>query len=701
MKMKTSKLLELLLALAIIPTLVIPVTLAVKIPPGDPMTPGGPQNPSVDPISWEIGGLNANNSLPWNPEWLKLYTETPIHSETTIIVQGLDTYYQNVEAKVVIPAGTDQSRYFILNDTHTSPQQPVTFAKITGIFQQNGTHCNAVKILTHNSSWQQYIGRYTTIVGFKPGVGPTPWPSTSQYLVAVGAHTMTPYYHPTAIYQNVPVEPVNPEPLKIVTNWQDLDSDAQIDPNELTNPQDPGKVIWIEGLDEHGVKMIVGTTINDNTNVVNAGSHTWSTVCKVWGGGQDEYYIFTHPMPQRALFKYFIRIHHMSIAPLCYDILANPSNIGGAYPGVTDITVALRDVDDHLIHAPIWDNIVTDPNAGPFARKRNVTINFYTSGGKIQPSYDVQIQGCHVTATVNLTADTNARTVKVVADANIPPCLSDSVQSEPLNLIAWTELTFDGINSVPTGGVVIHPMEWGWETYNWNGTILYDDWSGFVPPKPPLPEWLGGPSPTSLVAPWKLDGPIYEVQITLHPGCNLISIPVHPFLCNTYWCEAWPKGGQGGFGIPMELIFGQTSATDTIEVIWWYNANSKTWDNYVPGVTTGKNLTDGIGYWVKAEKPCTLEISGVEMENAPFMPPEILVYPSWNLLGFTSVRGMFIDQYLECLSIGSDKFYGPVWTYYAYNGRWFRNPSWGLWPGEAFWVYYKNNTILANPTIAP
>jgi hypothetical protein len=700
--MKISKLLELLLALSIIPALVIPVfnvALAVDIPPANPMTPGGPQNPSVDPISWEIGGQAALDTLPWNPEWLKLYTETVIHSETTIIVQGLDTYYQNVEAKVVIPAGTDQSKFFVLNDTHSTPPYPVTFAKITGIFQQNGTHCNAIKILTHNSTWQQYIGRYTVGAGFRAGVGPSPWPSTQQYLIAVGAHTMTPYYHPTATYQNVPVEPVNPEPLKIVTNWQDLDSDAQIDDNELGIVQDPGTVIWIEGLDEHGVKMIVGTTINSNFNLVDAGHHTWSTVCKVWGSGQDQYYIFTHPMPQRPLFKYFIRIHHMSIEPLCYDILANPDAYLGTYPGVTNITVALRDVDDHLVHAPTLDTIQTDPKWPPYATlKRNVTINFYTSGGKIQPSYDVNIPGCHVTATVNLTADTNARTIKVTADANVPPCLSaGGLISEPLNLVAWTELTFDGINSVPTGGVKIHPMEWGWETWNWNGTTMYDDWSGFAPPKPPLPEWLGGPKPTSLTPPWKLDGPIYEIQITLYPGCNLISIPVHPFLCNTYWCEAW-----GGQGIPMDLLFGKTSATDTIEVIWWYDADTGTWDNYVPGVSANKNFTDGIGYWIKAEKPCTLEISGVEMENAPFVPPEYPIYDSWNLLGYTSLTwGMQIDEYLECLSAGSVKLYGPVWTYYAHNGRWFRNPPWGLNPGEAFWVYYKPNDILDDPTIAP
>jgi hypothetical protein len=423
----------------------------------------------------------------------------------------------------------------------------------------------------------------------------------------------------------------------------------------------------------------------------------------VWGGSGDQYYIFTHPAPERALFEYFIRIDHMNIYPECYDILANPDAVDSTHPGATNITVALVDADGHFVHAP-W-SIIADPQYGGqngwYAKIRNVTVNFMTSGGKIQPSYNVQIPPCHITATVNLTADTNARTIKVTADANVPPCQSDSVQSEPLSLFAWTELTFDGINSVKVSSVKVHPMMWGWETWNWNGTVFFKKGpdpvtgQGPVPPKPPLPEWLGGPWANSTKAPYKLDGPIYEVMIPLYPGCNLISIPVHPYLCNTYFCEAY-----GGQGIPMELLFGKTSATDTIEAIWWLNSTGG-WETYIPGVTTGKNFTDGLGYWVKAEKPCTLEISGVEMENAPFKPPEYTVRVSWNLMGVTSIHGVTIDDYLQCLSTGSVKLYGAVWVYYAWAGVWVRNPPWGLYPGEAFWVYYKNNTLLANPTIAP
>jgi hypothetical protein len=256
-----------------------------------------------------------------------------------------------------------------------------------------------------------------------------------------------------------------------------------------------------------------------------------------------------------------------------------------------------------------------------------------------------------------------------------------------MNMFAWTEVTFDGINSVLyTGSWPIHAMTWGYTTWYRNGTLITTDTRN-VPPKP----WLPWTNET-----WKFDGPIYEVMIPLYVGCNLISVPVHPFICNTYFCEAW-----GGDGIPMDLLFGNTSAIDCIEAIWWYDNVGKVWSYYIPETGAGAGFfKDGIGYWIKAEKPCTLEISGVEMENAPFTPPEYPVAASWNLMGVTSIRGIDTSEYLEALSVGDLKFWGPVWVYYAKWGKWVRNPAM-FWPTEAFWMYYKDNSLLTAPTLAP
>jgi len=246
---------------------------------------------------------------------------------------------------------------------------------------------------------------------------------------------------------------------------------------------------------------------------------------------------------------------------------------------------------------------------------------------------------------VNLTADTNARTIKVGADANVPThanlgVLPNFVQ----NLYAWTEIVFDGINSVldTSGWPIGHngnnlPLQAGYTTAD-NTEYQFN-----APTKPPLSELLGGPWANSSEPPYKLDGPIYEISIPLYPGCNLISSPVIPIFGTyaAYYTQSYT--GQEHSGIPFALLFNMTSASETIEAIWYYKAGAESWAYYIPGVSADTGITedatfkDGRGYWIKAEKSCTLELSGVQMENAPFVSPEYDVFHSWNLLGFTSM----------------------------------------------------------------
>ena len=614
-------------------------------------------------IVWQPGGQAAATNLHWNPEFLKLETETDVHSDTRIIIQGRDTYGQNIEAKVDIPAGTTKSEYFMFNDTHTTPPMPVAFAYIDRIFQQNGTESTIVKILTE--PWldgiQLFLGYFDYKDEFLSGTIPSsPW-NGAKYIIATGLHDPSHNYHPQATTQAVPVEPMNPELLKVAINWKDLDKDAQIDDNEIPTggAQNPG-TFTLEGLDEAGNKVITSASFLADAKIVEVPiACSWSTVCKAWTDSQEQFYVFTHPLPETDLFKYAIYIDHLTIHPDAYDILANPQSPYGK----TRIIVALRDVDGNLVHA-----------------NDDVILNFYTSAGKIQPSNDITITLCHVTAETLLIADTNARTLKVVVDANVPPDETFPPFLRPaLNLRAWIELTFDGINSVFHEGAPIHMLMCG---YNNSAGI---DVSMPAPFRQWLPPELGGPQPDGI----KLDGPLYEVMIPLYVGCNLISSPVYPMFGPKHYDLE---------GIPMELLFGMTSATDTIEAIWWYDAENGKWNHYIPAVdgTTpqGKYFKDGVGYWIKAEKPCTLELSGVAMENAPFVPAEYPVYHSWNLMGFTSILPMSIADYLESLATGAGpnpvaSAVGPVWVYYAKYRGWVRNPSWGLWPTEAFWMNYK------------
>jgi hypothetical protein len=634
--------------------------------------------PSTSPkiIEWTPTGLAEYATLKWNPEYLKLEVLSPIHTVTTIIVQGKDTYGQNIEAKVVIPTTAVMQSKWIFNDTHTDPPKPVAFAEITGILQQGGEDNTKYAIYTEPEPFEEYLGQFHNSTGFEPGKYDLHG-DTRQYLVGQGENK--PY-----TVQDVPVEPSNPDPLKIAVNWEDKEISPPIRVRDLLPQADEfptggagaESTIWFEALDENGNKVITEVHIDPGTKLLGPITGcTYSTVCKVWGGNQgDSYYIFTEPIPERKLFYYYIIIDHITIHPASYDILAYPDEVTlGYYPGVTDITVALRDIDGNLVNAENYGLIN--------GIQQEIIINFFTSGGKIQPSNDVHIDKYKSTVTVNITADTNPRTIKVTADANVPK----STWHDPLNLFTWTEMTFDGINSVLfTGGWPIQMMMCG-----------YTDSTGHkeemaAPFRQWLPKDLGGPEPTGI----KLDGPLYEVMIPLYVGCNLISSPVYPMLGTAQY--------QLGEGIPMELLFGYTSATDTIEAIWWYNPENTAdpWSHYIPAVdgTTapGKFFRDGVGYWIKAEKACTLELSGVAMENAPFVPAEYRVSHSWNLMGFTSIYPMYTEDYLESLATGPGTYpsqsiasaVGPIWVWNAVYRTWVRNPDM-LWPTNGFWMNYK------------
>lgn len=676
--------------------------------------------PTTGEVEWCLGGDVVAADLHGNPEFLKLITMEKAHSETTIIIQGRDSYGANIEAKVIIPVDTDTETPFTFLDYHS--MQPVAFSYIDNVLQQGGTHGWACKVLTEPVPWEEYIGEYHNTTGFEPGQAYPKYTLNGvgygHAVLAAGNYYISNGPGVPCTVQNYPVEPTNPDPLKILINWKDKEINKGLYDGDLLphiingvcqddewptgGAQNVGPVyLYIEGLDEKGNKLLSDPIrVDKGARMVEVPTppaidcdHSWSTVCKVWGGsGGDTYYIFTHPVGEQELFYYYIKIDHMTIHPEYYDILANPSE--ALDENDAEILVALRDADGNLVHA-----------------RKDITLNWATSGGRIIPSYDNKIPPCHVTGGATVYSDTNARTIRITCDANVPAVEDGNTNIPKMNLFVWTEMCFDGINSVLSTAWPIHTLMWG-----------YTDASGAivgpkpVPPKPVLPSDLAIDNPTEGVFyneyfdhP-KFDGPIYEVSIPIYVGCNLISSPVHPNLGEMF-CEAYPLsnkfGTYGTTGIPMSYLFGATSATDCIEAIWWYDAEFGFWHIYVPGLgswvfdgTLGGHyigeawFSDGIGYWIKAEKPCTLELSGVAMENAWFTPPEYPVWHSWNLMGFTSINPMFTDQYLESLSTDTYKSasiasaVGPIWTFNAQAGVWERDPAM-LFPTNGFWMNYK------------
>jgi len=671
MQKVTSLLILTLLALSTITVFATPAAVAMSVPKDDEVVWYD------DPATPQIEGYENHGNLTCDPEWLKVRTDTLVHTDTTIIVQGLDCYGQSIEAKALIPKNTPAQRPFILNDTHTDPQTPVTFYKVTAILQQNGTHCNSFFVETHPEPFEEFLGYYHNGEPFKPGATDALVPPEGKYYHTVGKDK-------SPALKDYPPEPSNPDPIKIVINWVD-DGDLYFENGEAGHAN-YATTLLIEGIDQCGNKLIFTVNVSVYNSIIHIVKdksdvpptpwptghvyvvlkcHTWSTICKVSGGAEyDSYYIFTEPQPQAKLFKYSIRIDHVVVFAECYDIFAHPDYS-------TTITVALVDQDGHLVHSA----------------DDNTLVNLKTSGGEIRPSNDLKIKKCQMWAKATLIADTNPRNVKVVAIVNVP-----EVKEKPhpkMNLIGWTEVCFDGVSSVYRDATLwpIDMLMWGY-----GGTGDTQNPYPVYLPVPPLP-WLPGTPDDE-----KVNGPIYKVYIPLVVGCNLISVPIHPMLCTEYGypydvdtAELNPYSGQG---IPMDIIFGEkSSATQTIEVIWWYNATDGTWDSYIPDESSDPDamFVDGVGYWIKAEKPCTIVVSGVFMDNAPFVPPEYYLNWSWNLVGVTSLTRIKTDEYLESLAAGKVSegvglnCWGPVWVYDAKYGAWIRDPEY-LWPTQGFWV---------------
>lgn len=303
---------------ALLILLFVATAMAVPLPPSaknalaEPVS-FPPANPET--IQWLPGGADAYATLAWNPEWLMLDNLYATLSEITITIQGKDSHGQNIEAKVVVPAGTPPQMLFTFLDYHANPPKPVAFSYIDNVFQQGGTngHVWACEILTKPVPWEEYMGIYHLITLYEPGQCYPTYPFGMKYLIGNGQEggvTTQPY----------PLEPSNPDPLKVVINWYDSDHDLLPDytkPSEFpSGGAQLAGTVYVDGSDEHGNKLggmapvipgdkyvHVKTYAIDPYGVWTPENHTWSTVSNVRGGNkEDSYYILTEPQPERGLF---------------------------------------------------------------------------------------------------------------------------------------------------------------------------------------------------------------------------------------------------------------------------------------------------------------------------------------------------------------------------------------------------------------
>lgn len=570
------------LALSVMATIPIPAT-AVKVVT-DPILEWSPPD-----------GYAVHASLRYDPEWLKVVTETHVSHDTWIHVLGKDAFGEDVEAKTFIPNCTGVGMTFPLVDWHS--KQPVTFTKITEVYQQGGEHCNSFEIETLPEPRQDYLGVYDKSTGYQPNYE-----------------------------EGFPVEPSNPDPLKVVTNWNDTNGDGLPQEEECELPK-IDSVIFIKGLNQIGEILEVPVNVTtdrwmfevDTRTATGVGS-TWSTVCDVMGGNiKVRYFIFTHPQPQRPILQYKIAVDHIRVT-------ADPKNILADGSSNSTITITLLDIDDHEVH---WTTLPWVPP---------VEINVAATGGKVKPSCDIEIRGCNTHAHTTLISDTNPRRVKVTALAILPEVRDADYQlmHSAMQMKAEDIVCFDGINSVP----------------------LDDPWRVVD---------IGGTG----------SGKYYAVYIRLDVGCNLISIPVIPDEALT-WC-ALPCASQCLISVAAYKAPFLPNETGK----WLYYDFQKGGD-IIP-------IVDGRGYWVKAEKPCTLVLSGKIMDqydpNRPGFgrPPMYPMGIGWNLVGVTTTGWIGTWDYLDSLNIGFlVDLYGPIWIYK--DGRWIRNPSM-LRPGLGMWLF--------------
>jgi hypothetical protein len=136
---------------------------------------------------------------------------------------------------------------------------------------------------------------------------------------------------------------------------------------------------------------------------------------------------------------------------------------------------------------------------------------------------------------------------------------------------------------------------------------------------------------------------VYEYDISLAAGWNLISLPLIPD--DTDIADV-----LDGISVPL-----------SVDAVWAYDAATSSWLFYDPDTLVGPlaEMKDGLGYWLDMKVPATLTIYGKPMPEPPWAPPAYDVYEGWNLIGFKSLGAMVHNTYLY--NILGD--YTVIWGY--------------------------------------
>jgi hypothetical protein len=198
------------------------------------------------------------------------------------------------------------------------------------------------------------------------------------------------------------------------------------------------------------------------------------------------------------------------------------------------------------------------------------------------------------------------------------------------------------------------------------------------------------PEASDIIAEKCLDVEVHQwkdaAKITLDEKWNLISLPLVPF------------------DTDIDAILAALPAAGLAQLvsIWNYDGCTGEWFVHGNGQSSLTDLEDGKGYWVRMTYPMAstydLWVWGTEKPMPPAAPAEYAVCEGWNMMGFTSLTAMDIDDYLWNWGTPDPVVYDWVegdWTAQGWALRSFTGDD--FYPGQGYWVAFPADGMIYVP----
>jgi hypothetical protein len=164
---------------------------------------------------------------------------------------------------------------------------------------------------------------------------------------------------------------------------------------------------------------------------------------------------------------------------------------------------------------------------------------------------------------------------------------------------------------------------------------------------------------------FEVTGAVPSRKIALQKGWNMFSIPI------------------ASSGSAAELL----KSCEVTSKVWHYGVGIE--DTTKRGYVATDYVTPGLGYWVRIASPCTIEVSGGDVDES-FLPQ---LYAGWNQIGALSKPVLFDEVHGDC------KIKSGPWRYNA-AGKYEKAET--LLPGEGYWVKAESACRLGgSPPLPP